>query len=488
MPGQGAAQGHLVRYNEIELDVSVTHAFDYEPVFDGPNYLWTRVFLHVGALINAEATSYDENRPGSPIQVSGMSPAETTEEIHWHLTQPQKNLAYQIGGTFLLNTPGVQNAGGLGQKYIDCNNGPKPIHCHVTKTHGFRTFQVDFQIETFINQSFLYRANDDHVAPTILSNRWTMSEHLDVNDHYRCIRTTHGRLICRSDNLWESNRVPDDFRAVMLIPVSRSFRRDSIHITASEDGNALDWTVVDSERALSVKAAGVTDIKGGHSVVAKLMSLETFAGGVVRNVGQVVNAVRGGSTGGNGQPDFNPGVIAFRTARNMVGPAVQFATLNFPGVAHDVNVQVWGNTDTSKRALSSVAHRVLGQQLGFLGRALYSFETREYRSLDQPYVEVSAVAIGGVIQGTRYAAANVQGVIVPNTSTEFPVGDVIRDASGDILVPEAFDSNSPGQGPPNHRRTRGNFTAAIAAQVLQDATEFQPQPPIPRNAIQETPQ
>src|SRR5215813_12086658 len=85
--------------------------------------------------------------------------------------------------------------------------------------------------------------------------------------------TTRGHIICRADTMQSQLVTPDDFRPA-LFPVTLlppHFQREHVDVMAGEDGNTLEYVVVDREQGLNIPSnmveLGVTRIEATHEVL-----------------------------------------------------------------------------------------------------------------------------------------------------------------------------------------------------------------------------
>jgi len=486
--------GHRLQINGIDLEAVLTRSYQKTPILDNRGrYLYTHFSLEVGCIYNPALTTYERKPPGSFRYSTGKIAPETEEAIRQHLELPQRKIIYRIGDVDLINTPAVGNPA----RYIDANNGPICKVARVTKVHGSKTFQVDVQVETWISEVGLQ--NSTQTNPCLISNNWEMAETLDSADHYRVVRTIRGRALFRTDRLYELGKVPDDFRSSLLHPIPQGFRRDTVEITATEEGNELLYVVTDREVKLSIKAAGVVNIRGTHSVEAKSVDFLTMGGNAIGAAADIAMGEdsrqraeeRRRQQTNPGRPPSRVGQ-AVQAGRSVVG----FLNSSFPGIVHQIQVEVFGTTTTNHRTLSYVAHRVLAQQLNGATQAAYGFLVTETRDLMDNYVAVSCMALEGAIaRAARILATGGTGTKIPNTTLVFPttegVTDNIKDASGDIAVRDAVSQTGTGQGPnspPGNGQCRGAYLAALAAQVLSDPSQVLTVPTQPRNRIASNPQ
>ena len=83
----------------------------------------------------------------------------------------------------------------------------------------------------------------------ILSHTWSTHDHIDQDD--LTTSAIRGQIVFRSDVLRVRRRVlarmPDDYRILMTHPLPRDFKRMSVDVVANDDGNTVDYIIVDRE-------------------------------------------------------------------------------------------------------------------------------------------------------------------------------------------------------------------------------------------------
>jgi hypothetical protein len=106
---------------------------------------------------------------GDPQMTAGTFGPLTDLATKHRLMAPRQTLVYAVGNTPILVSPAINQDGF--QSATDAHNGPVPLACDVTLISGTKTFLVDFAIETYMNESYLYATT----PPIILSHRWTLT-------------------------------------------------------------------------------------------------------------------------------------------------------------------------------------------------------------------------------------------------------------------------------------------------------------------------
>jgi len=482
-------------YNGIELkDISIQR-YHREPIYHGPTYLYTRNIVHVRGIYNPAATSW--NLPGNfgpPELFAGKNAPTTDLAIRNHLLTPRKLLRWstsnRAGDTItLLFSPPVVN---LLQATTDANNGPTPLSCDVVKNAGDKTFWVDFVIQTDLNEYSLFAQKPN----IILSHLWRMTD--DIDQDFFTTRTIQGQLILRTDRRLELNAVPDEFRGWIFHPVPTNFQRESINVTALEDGSRLDYKIVDREKASNIVAQGVTRITAIYSQGLKKPSHEdairAIGGAVVASAanitelgGRAVGAIGGGFTGSAPLKILEQfgnlgGAIAAEQMRSgwRIGQAVGDQV---PRFYHTLKVEVWGNRNANRTNLQSVARQVLNKKVGQLNLAFGGLDYSVTHDLMGKYVRLDAQLLSGPTQGAidqLFRAFNA-GAARPFAVPDFSFGpdDAIPDITS--IVPVVNPA------PPNDSGSRGTFIGRLAANVLRDHQTNPTQPAAAPDSASRTP-
>lgn len=122
-------------------------------------------------------------------------------------------------------------------KGIDVNDGPICAECSIEHITADNIFKVRVTFIVHIVEC----ADDGSTANRstgVLSNRWSCTDHLDVN--LRAARVYDGML-----ELISAQFSPHWFRSLVLPPLQAGFRRESMILAGSPDGKKLQWQVVD---------------------------------------------------------------------------------------------------------------------------------------------------------------------------------------------------------------------------------------------------
>lgn len=416
-------------YNSITLDFVETRTYDRTAIMDGPTYLYTRHTLGVVAIYNPERNSYD----AAALPTTGVQAPSIDIAIRHRLMIPRKKLLYKVGTTNVLLTP-------VAGRVADANNGPLPLYCHVEKIHGKKTFKVYFVVQADVNEC------TGATPPIILSHRWTM-EH-DIDEHFYTVRTIRGWAILRTDHMLVNDLTPDQYRSHFIHPIPQNFKRMRIHVVANEDGNELEYTVVDQEMPYAmdkfVRSLGVTKIEAFHNFEAGTPSFDS-----------AVTKFFNEATSGNNPLEWIRG--AFRGAAAIL-----------PHLAHTILVRVWGNRTATRSNLESIGWHVVRKRLEPLGIAVGSVLSDTWVNLSHDlmnkWVEVTVRRKVGPI-GSFMSALNL--ALSGNGNSIFP--------SNAEYVAGVTQSDGPGHGLNVSQTTvRGTWLGELVAQALQEPCEAIP--------------
>lgn len=230
-------------YNGVTFQECQTLRFDQDVFLDESNtdLLYHRITIRIASSIHAQAfDTVFGVRVGSE-----QNPATATMQIRGHLLHPRAKLQYIVGGVTL-----VQAQPTPGQVDSDLNNGPRPISCSVVHVAGQQAFRIEFEIEvavlsclepsvvSTVNNQQLFGAKQDN---RVLSNRWSIAETMDEN-MYRD-RTWAGTLRVAHYSFY-----PHLFRHMVVPPLQRGYKRNSMRFVQSEDGLSLRYEVMDRQK------------------------------------------------------------------------------------------------------------------------------------------------------------------------------------------------------------------------------------------------
>ncbi len=267
--------------------------FSQEVVYDssGTDYLYTRFFIEVEAVLNEEVFPLTQFIPPElealghtqPVQaMAGPHYPTTIDGLRPFLLATRKQLLYSDDNDVpLLQIPRLSAGNGPPEKptdFVQRNNealtdeklGPFPRSCSITNISGSTTYVIRFAVEAFAVEC---PQNPDGKSTTpILSNRWRESMNIDRQMFQR--RTHAGKLVLSGTTtnfLTEDPGIKrpisaDDFREWVFPVTPAGFTRESIDINLSEDGLELSYTITDKAQYRVTDPAGVaTDIEASYT-------------------------------------------------------------------------------------------------------------------------------------------------------------------------------------------------------------------------------
>lgn len=295
-------------YNDIDLGVVETFAFDCTAVYDdsGVDYLYTKFEIVVRAVVNGQVLvnnfganqngpvmSYEfgaqdftigqgafRPRPQVPVapQSYGVPPdgagtiqapasrlrdvmakpnaAPLTHVAVRHRLQTPRAKLYVFGGAPTDNLATTRSkilmleSPSPGGYVTDCKNGPVPKVLSVNQTYGdATTMMVDFAVETYVNES---GTNGVSLAGALLSNRFLQTHVIDDAGYTAVV--TAGLAVFRTDFLYKFLESPDQRRSLIFIPIAPGFVRENIQVTGREDVTGIEYSFRDVQQPVRFPA------------------------------------------------------------------------------------------------------------------------------------------------------------------------------------------------------------------------------------------
>jgi hypothetical protein len=559
-----------VVYNGIGLLRCQLLSYEREPVWQGPDYLWTVHRIRVRGVYNPEINAFTFpgqtpdtggsayqfptgvlNLPANAIPVTNpvtgalrfaaltsasffppfppaplplgpptmnrtTFPVFTDLALKHKMMQPRGVFVCAAGNTPMVVAPtinagplltatGAATAAGFAAQ-TDAHNGPVPLSCDVVQISGIKSFLVDFAVECYLNESYLYASTPS----VLLSHRWERTETID-QDFYSTIITT-GTARFRSDRILYSGTVPDDFRGYLFHPVPPRCQRVAVDVTASEDGTALAYRLVDKLTYLRYAVPGVTRIEAFQSVGGDPPDWRVRGISAAVNLGFQTPAARGFWGGlynrafGGTWVDAYIGSQQNHPAMAPIQQALTQATASITKFTLNVVARVWGNPLAVRSMLEAVALAVCGARVGAALAAAYPGQALRFAGLLGTGVSVTHDISGSFVEASinlvlpppLRSFAPIDGapaIVLPDVRllTAGPANDSLTSASlGGIPLlardfaahndlPDPLYFNAAGTG------TRGGVVQRMAAAALngQDAVPVGP-PPVPANAFTPT--
>lgn len=352
-----------VYYGGLTLDPVEMLGDERVVVYDGPTYLYTIHRMHFRGTYNPATFSWIlQGIPGDVLALNIPGQIAPTSDVatRLFLLQPRLQFAYwtamdSFGNpVFDLVSPTAFPSSDINGSPVpfltDAKNGPIPLSAAVVEVRGTKTFLVDWAIETYVNECFLFQ--DSQSLAALLSHRWVVEEDLDQD--FFATRTITGHAIFRSDRLMALGATPDDYRSWLFHPVQDNFKRDVQQVILSEDNTQLDYVLIDREQAFNlvpaVVALGVTRIEAFYEHgYERTMSGEEgieFAGlGTLQGIAAIALLPRSPIAA----------IEAGRMALHNLGNAVDAV----PRYVQSLVVRVWGNHLSTRAKCYAVALGVL---------------------------------------------------------------------------------------------------------------------------------
>ena len=428
----------FLTYNGVTIEEpfhTLLYSKDVKLDPSGTDYLYTVFRLHVRGIYNPEST------------VSGAGAPPTTDiAIRHALLTPRSTLIYSQHA--LNGQASVVFTSPSGATGVDAHNGPIPLALNVTQVIGTKSWVIEYAIETYINE------NTAATKSVLLSHRWRMEESIDQD--YFTTRTITGRAIFRTDRLATLSAVPDDFRTYMAHPIPGGFRRESIHVAASEDGSELDYHLVDRQQASICIRFGVSRIEATHTAGVTVPGLERIVSAAIGDI-----AALGSALGKVGSAHDAPGT--FRNSARAYSNLPSMQTWGNMPIRFDiVEVRVWGDPSSLRKVLTNVAMVVALGRFSEVQTTVATKNLTVMHDLMGKFVSVRLELMSGPLQ----TAAPIGAGGTPLVLNAFPDSDDLSQIAVSITSGAA-------QSPPplGDNLSIGTYLARMAAQALSDPND-----------------
>jgi hypothetical protein len=131
---------------------------------------------------------------------------------------------------------------------LDAKLGPKPVHFDVRQIKG-STLSFYYEIVTWVP----YCSGSGGIPASILSNRWSCE--FDIDKDYYQSRTIQGLLVINGQ--YTPNQVTllstlASNSGLIIPPVSKRWKRESVNIARSSDGLELHYKIVDRQQYVAI--------------------------------------------------------------------------------------------------------------------------------------------------------------------------------------------------------------------------------------------
>lgn len=296
----------ILTYNGYTMLLIKTNSVTREPRLsdDGTDYMWTVFTIDVNCVYNPRATSYP---------TVGELPMVTDATIRSGLMQPRCPLFFSEGNIPILNLP-VNIPGGT----IDCDDGPTPLACHITRIESAKTFMIRYVVRASVYEC----PQGSYISP-IASSRYTRSESLD--SQYRSTMTVAGKAYFRSNVLAALQLNADAFRGYIIPQPMAGFARKLVQVAIAPNGIVMEFAATDVEQFIDLGNAytegtaasvGITEMDIDYSTSTYTSSEIGFAGLAIR---ATVSCMAVGTRGAN---TYNMVVFLLRCIANKLGSIV----------------------------------------------------------------------------------------------------------------------------------------------------------------------
>jgi len=341
----------LISYNGIELQIVKTNVVERVPVRSedrAGDYLFTKWTIDVIAQINPGATSYIMSN-GVPEEDPDNSPGTTDNAIRQFLAQDRKVLTIIAGGETILDSPDFIPGSNQTRQATDARNGPFCEVFAITQIVGTQNFAVHIRFVTYVNEC-------EETNSIVLSNRWNVSESID--DLFYPTRNTSGKVILRTDLMYQQQLNADSFRSNMFFPVPDNFQRENIEVKLSEDGAELTYSFRDVGKCFN---------RGFTSPIVKAKIFQTgnyVAGNHMRGIAQGLLETTNGIASAAGGIDGLSILRGIGTAlASHSATHRKYQILQLPHYEFSMEVQLWGDRNTPRSKLHRIAMGIAAGQL-----------------------------------------------------------------------------------------------------------------------------
>jgi hypothetical protein len=280
--------------------------------------------------------------------------------------------------------PAPLQGSNFGSIAVDADLGPIPIVHSVGMNLGNKTWWVIFEISTLVNVC----GTNQPPADVINSHRWTMTHDLDTEG--LCSRTISGHAYFRTDRLFAKNQdaqallgipiptiVPDQFRGWLFHPPFPNSRREIIRCEPNADGDEITYTIRDVELPINLYAKGATRVEVQHWAETDYAGAEGALDRLIHTDWTHISLSTGLDiatvTGAFGQflpndSNANGGTFLenqLQGAKNFIidktralTNVLRYNPNNVPVVVIGCSVRVWGNRNTTRYNLQSIAWQI----------------------------------------------------------------------------------------------------------------------------------
>lgn len=451
----------------IDLSILKTNDFIEEPIFSElGEYMYTKFTLDVDTVYNPRATTASRNGVAVDL-TSPVLPGKTDEALRHFLMLPQGKVVYRSAGVIQFESPLTSR--------VDANNGPRPVYCHVRANEADKSYLVTWRVESWLNESWKY--NTTGIGPLLISHNWSQTETLD--DQYYAVRVTNGRCIFDMSRM-PANQSPDDFRLFLLPALPISFKRDSVQVTAAENGTTLYYTCVDRELRVGLGEKDITKVECLDFGETCTPDITTAFGTNLQALGSAaISAYAAGVTAARAATALGATNRVVERA-GWVGLAlsavttIASGTFSFGRAAFGTTVRVYGNkrismSDLQFHALRIVAHRLTDDASAARpGRFVHLADPMQYNAM----IRIAHNAVAGYVEVTKIHSRTLAGTSVATVgATMHSLGNDLNSEGNRFVHNDGTRGADGASVPPNSRGpsmgSRGFYLGRVLSQRLR---------------------
>lgn len=488
---------YIVEGKAVTLNLIETKGIERQVIYDGPVYLYTRwrfdVVGQVHRKLNPVFANQFVNQAGNPVVPDRFgnvtdSPAAKDFSIGSVLRSPRGYLGYaNEDGTIILVSPDTAKG-----HILDAKGGPYPLAFNVLNFKGSEGMYVRWAVETYVHEC------ED--PPLILSHRWR--QYVTVDDQHLTRRITNGWATFHMGKMWAEGSVPDQYRYEFLHPIPDGFKRDLIQVTPTEDGDGLEYVVIDQELTHSFSRICTNiDVKQTNGFHQAGFDILTVLGGIGEISGAASGAAQSGYGYGQQMEHYRQRAAYWRPGRGMrpsppsaagFGMSVGAQTIGFalgtagayysslPTYYSSIQIVVEGNRQSKRKELERIAIAIMTARLfpytrgGQINQGQFVIPTQyrpEYEAHLTHHVTDKVVELIAVVRhraNSGIASGYIPVLTFPK-ELRMPFEVVVNPKRpGQIII---TDDPSQMIYPPYSNGTRGTWVGAVVAQWLQGVCE-----------------
>lgn len=467
--------GGFIMYGGIFLEI-ITVKMHREVHYQDQDYLFTRHTLRVTAWYNPQATAYTLPQVGLDVTGKPFNPqvfknaatvgSITDVAIRHFLSLPRQSLLYVTGASQGMPFVGVVNLKSPDPLSLgvdrDVTGGPFPKVNSVLQVTGSKTFYVDWEVSTDLNEGVGFTTA---FPSPLLSNRFEQTH--EVDKHFWTTRTTRGTAVFRQDILAVRGLRPDDLRSWLFFPVPPGFQRDSITVRQSPDGQSLNYEIVDRQTPMVLVARyGAVEIEASVAVGFLANTPEEVATNTLKVIGGTLGGVGAAEQTSRGAAIAKKVGVRNLAAFAILGAVARGAISSVPTQIYSIDVNIWGDSSATNESLTQLAVLIYNGRLGGINAS--ATVTKSILSYDLVDRHITAHAEGQLGPVTQLVRGSMLG------AANKPDWNVMAAWLGPTDTPNVFTmqsgANNPAPGGEAGRGTkssRGSYLASLVVAVNQ---------------------